>query len=472
MHECENDSMIFNDQEGLDLECCLSKKRKCREFEDFEESVLEPLAKKSKLLNLNEILPPEIVSHILEYAGDEEEKKMVLRFVCTLWKDCVSPPRLYFTEEFGPLMYAIKSRSLSLFSWFWNLGYRKISHEHYLVIGFQEEIEILKFIYRETGKIECACLLNHRISVKGNMEVLKWFKEIKHFDVCHVAVGAAQGGHINILIWIDREHEEWKKDYGSIVAREATIHGHLHILEWLKNEKEIDLNGNDLTFDAAINGKVNILEWLKKKGLLHRGEQGGLRICNETARYGHLSTLKWLVDNCYDVNADTCAAAAQSGDLDTLRWLREEINVPWDERVYNEAHYHIDIIKYAASKNCPIDPDGNLVVYNLANHGNIEGMRWALQNGFPLIQRGACLEKAIGRKSIEMIELLHQYMSSEQLAYMQSLAVFCIYATRVGFLEGLRWFYNNNYILDKAVCEMCARNGKFQEIVDWLQTLP
>ena len=52
-------------------------------------------------------------------------------------------------------------------------------------------------------------------------------------------------------------------------------------------------------------------------------------LCNQAARRGYVSTLKWAREHGCDWDADTCIEAAKGGHLDCLIWAREH-GCDWD----------------------------------------------------------------------------------------------------------------------------------------------
>ena len=64
--------------------------------------------------------------------------------------------------------------------------------------------------------------------------------------------------------------------------------------------------------------------------------------------------LKYCCENGCEVHDGTCATAAKYGHLACLEYLRSK-NIPWNERVCQEAHEnnHIDVLTYAVRSKCP-----------------------------------------------------------------------------------------------------------------------
>jgi len=112
---------------------------------------------------------------------------------------------------------------------------------------------------------------------------------------------AAESGKLDVIKWFD------KKDLGnldnidkSVCAKEAARHGHLHILQWLKEEKDLQLVSS--FYDFAIDG-------------------------------GQLHVMKWLREQSCPWGEDTFACAALEGHLDILQFLHDE-GCPWDRSIY------------------------------------------------------------------------------------------------------------------------------------------
>jgi hypothetical protein len=172
----------------------------------------------------------------------------------------------------------------------------------------------------------------------GQLEQLRWLgangcvftPEDQHKDVyndpdtwkcMHPLEGAAQGGHLEVLLWFIAHGAPWDEGICSQAAR----FGHLVILKWAR------ANGCPLYDD---------------------------HMCAYAADGGHLDILRWLRANGCPWAADTCERAAMGGHLAVLQWLRAN-RCPWGEERF---------IRHG-----PHAPGG----------GHLAVLRWARANGRP-----------------------------------------------------------------------------------------
>jgi len=115
----------------------------------------------------------------------------------------------------------------------------------------------------------------------------------KQFVFGGVDFHAARGGKLNVMKWLEDKGLCIEKEY---CAEIAVTFGQLHILKWLKEEKDLELDG----------------------GCYHEAILGG----------GHLHIMKWLREQEVDWDGQTFYAAASEGNLDILQWLHDE-GCPW-----------------------------------------------------------------------------------------------------------------------------------------------
>lgn len=90
------------------------------------------------------------------------------------------------------------------------------------------------------------------IGQAGSVEVVKWVIETKKFtrsDWIVCIEGAANGGHLEVLKLISIGA---KKRYLSAAASHAAENNHIHILEWLHTNNNIDDDDLDEMFTSAL----------------------------------------------------------------------------------------------------------------------------------------------------------------------------------------------------------------------------
>jgi len=165
---------------------------------------------------------------------------------------------------------------------------------------------------------------------------------------------AARGGHLNVVQrLLGKAYED---DYPKITAviLGAAEGGHLEILRWggkrwrsgaaVKNLQSTYGENQKLSVRAALNGHLRVLEWLCSVSMFHEFGADWRIKCGE----------------------ETCAAAAIGGHLHIVKWLRTTANIayhphkicPWDGHTILNAllngHDHVAV--WAARNGCPWDP--------------------------------------------------------------------------------------------------------------------
>ncbi|EFR04923.1 hypothetical protein MGYG_07925 [Nannizzia gypsea CBS 118893] len=111
-------------------------------------------------------------------------------------------------------------------------------------------------------------------SAEGHVSVLSWWRNASECSPEHalpLKVGksvllAAQSGRTNSIAWWDQSGIPYS--YTESVARIASTHGHVHVLElWYKLKGTKMIFDNQVLVGATKNGHVDVLEWWRRSGL-------------------------------------------------------------------------------------------------------------------------------------------------------------------------------------------------------------
>ncbi|EEQ32135.1 conserved hypothetical protein [Microsporum canis CBS 113480] len=111
-------------------------------------------------------------------------------------------------------------------------------------------------------------------SAEGHVAVLSWWRNASECSPEHalpLKVGksvllAAQSGKTNSIAWWDQSGIPYS--YTESVARIASTHGHVHVLElWYKLKGSKMIFDNQVLVGATKNGHVDVLEWWRRSGL-------------------------------------------------------------------------------------------------------------------------------------------------------------------------------------------------------------
>eukprot|EP00594_Rhizosolenia_setigera_P007047 CAMPEP_0178952808 /NCGR_PEP_ID=MMETSP0789-20121207/8058_1 /TAXON_ID=3005 /ORGANISM="Rhizosolenia setigera, Strain CCMP 1694" /LENGTH=301 /DNA_ID=CAMNT_0020633975 /DNA_START=104 /DNA_END=1006 /DNA_ORIENTATION=- len=161
---------------------------------------------------------------------------------------------------------------------------------------------------------------------EGRLDILKevFNNNIDDGDIRFIFGGvnthAAQGGKLNVLKWAENKELRINK---RCCAEKAAEKGQLHIIQWLREKKGLELFGG--LYNKAIDGDRFIV--MKRQG-------------------GHLHVMKWLRENKVPWNDWTFYRAALYGNLDVLQYLHDE-GCPWPRSVQiNEEEVTPEVIEW------------------------------------------------------------------------------------------------------------------------------
>ncbi len=107
----------------------------------------------------------------------------------------------------------------------------------------------------------------------------------------------------------------------------------------------------------AINfGDLSGMQLLHQRGDLDDELSDGL--CTLVAEWGRLEILKWLRENNFPWDEETCRRAASGGHLEMLQWARAN-GCPWHEGtcMYAAKGGHLEVLQWLRANGCPWDEE-------------------------------------------------------------------------------------------------------------------
>ncbi len=140
------------------------------------------------------------------------------------------------------------------------------------------------------------------------------------------------------------------------ICTHAARNGNLDMLKWAKNIGEEWITSTYI--EAAENGNLDIFKWGFLNNSLHhrlqKGSMGHSWICSAAARGGSLDILKFLLEHQFRLGSNVCASAALNGHLNVLKWARAN-GCKWDDmtRINAQNHGHLEVLKWAIENGCP-----------------------------------------------------------------------------------------------------------------------
>ena len=139
---------------------------------------------------------------------------------------------------------------------------------------------------------------------------------------CEVGMELGSSGETDIVKYLASLC--YKKEFLSCCAVGAVRDGHLPLVRWLLEEKQVPQEWFENVYDDDDDD----------------GFYAIFGICDTAAEYGHKHILEWLraQDPPYSWSEQTCYAAAANGEMTTLIWLRsQDPPYPWDPVMCNAA---------------------------------------------------------------------------------------------------------------------------------------
>ena len=92
------------------------------------------------------------------------------------------------------------------------------------------------------------------------------------------------------------------------------------------------------------------------------------------AYQGNLEMVKYCAANECPIDEDLCAAAADGGHLECLKYLREEVKAPWDSDTAAVKNGHLHIIEYLVERK--YDQFGESACVLAAENGQLDCLKY------------------------------------------------------------------------------------------------
>jgi hypothetical protein len=231
------------------------------------------------------------------------------------------------------------------------------------------------------------------------------------------------------------EKLKWAIEKGYKLSNDAFVSAvesnNIDALDILKRESKSDINHEYLLDVAIEEDHYEATRWVIENFEISRKRQ---LLCS------NIQILLYLKSKGFTWDASTYIEAIKNKDIDTIKYLREQ-EVPWIEDE--------NLIRYGTGRNMY-----GTICHYLARAGDVETMKWCLNNGLPFGDK--CCDDA---NTIDMIIYLIGLGSKVTSITWES----CM-----NNIETFKWLAENGYGgLDEKTCHRCHCYGS-NEVQQWI----
>lgn len=236
------------------------------------------------------------------------------------------------------------------------------------ILRNSEDLEVfasLPISYKYTRKVLRAAA---ELCVTTVLEFILDYLPRNRGDYLEAAIGAAKGGHLDIVDFVVTNYKVDDFDDFDEIAVAAAEGGHLNIVRWAMNKGADNLN--EIAAVALEAGHIDIVQWAVNKGV----DDFNL-MAYSAAKSGKLNMVIWALYEGADI-LPVIEGASIGGHLDILEWtLDEDIDlVPVTEGPTPQVH----IQRPNTTDNTDIF---NLVAISGAQGGHLNIVKWAIEKG-------------------------------------------------------------------------------------------
>jgi hypothetical protein len=231
----------------------------------------------------------------------------------------------------------------------------------------------------------------------------------------------------------------------------AALGGHLHIMKWI-NAHGYLIDGDKCSETAAQLGHLSIVQWLRT-----HNKFSYLRVYASAALGGHLEILKWLKAQGLFFDRYTVQNAVRSGNLELLIWIQANGGaIPSELILLAASSNHINIFKWIYEQTGSM-PDVAFVYAHATRNNNVEMVQWMLDKHYKPHFSNISSAATFGR--LEILKLFYQH--GEQMDGSVFLG-----AIQHNHLSLLKWAIEINVELPLNTCFVAARQ-KHYDILKW-----
>lgn len=233
----------------------------------------------------------------------------------------------------------------------------------------------VRCIFIEMIPPEQCCALAARA---GNLPMLKWCHRRK-MPLVKAMCAAAEGGHLDVIEWLLRKKQS---TYGACMS--AAKEGQLKVFSYLHTiTKGKIIDWYACVNAAASNGHVHILQLWREL----YGPYDYLGVIRDASLSGHLNVLQWVKSMSGNVcfqpglhpNYSCIHLALTRNHLHIIKWYAEKYALPPDAiELASSTHIRLDVIQFLYKMELPW---GDYVCRAALSAGRLEIINWAIEKG-------------------------------------------------------------------------------------------
>jgi hypothetical protein len=156
---------------------------------------------------------------------------------------------------------------------------------------------------------------------------IEWAKDeplFRAWQFSNGCVAAAQRGDLEVLKWLVSEYDTDTRVTSAV--EEAARLGHLHILQWLRENCSERVCWNGLALRSAVGGNhLETARWLYEQTSPPKMR----RLLELAAKFGNMDMIRWLSTFQGTVTTTAIAVAAENGHLSALKFMVQRRMDTW-----------------------------------------------------------------------------------------------------------------------------------------------
>jgi hypothetical protein len=172
--------------------------------------------------------------------------------------------------------------------------------------------DVRKYLFRHCDKID------HALALSSS-------RDYPYTIWTNLPIDYAIKGSVRLLEWALKQHPRDSQNnyWSSRICAAAALHGHLHVLKWLRGLNPPVHWNEDTCSSAALGGHLEVLQWARSEKHGRNKCAWNSWTCGGAAKGGHLEVLKWAYANGATMDQWTCVGAAKGGHLEVFQWAKD-----------------------------------------------------------------------------------------------------------------------------------------------------